>query len=443
MSPARSHPARGAPQPFGVPFFYGWVVVFCACCSAVARQGVAVATLSVFVGPMIAEFDWSRSGISGAVSLGGLLGALTAPRLGRLADRSGARMLLTVSALVTGGSVLALAGTNSLLWFYVAFGIGRMTFAGPFDIGITTAIANWFVRRRGRAMSVVTLVSGLGLAAMPMLAQLAIEARGWRFGWLVLAVSVLVIGALPVAILMRRRPEDLGLRPDGMAPPESSGARLAHARDRAGDAHAPIEPEFTSAEALRTPAAWLLMAYSACFFAVQAGMSLHQAPYLVEKGIAPTLAATVVATFSTAAALGSLLFGWIGDRWPIRFGLATAAIVSLVGLRIMLGVEEVGQAYLAALTFGGGVGGLMTLLPVAWAAYFGRRNFGAIRGITLPVQVIGQASGPLIAGSLYDLSGDYGVALNLFSVLAALAAAMALCARVPQWRAPPANGNSH
>lgn len=407
------------------PFFYGWVIVACAMCASLARQGAAVATLSVFITPMTAEFGWTRAGLSGAVSLGGVLGALIAPILGAAVDRRGARAMLSLSAVVVAGMAVALSGTQSLLWFYVAFSVGRMMFAGPFDIGISSSVANWFVRRRAQAMSYVSVSTGVSLAILPMMAQLAIDARGWRTGWLAIALAVLLIGAIPNAVFMVRRPEDVGLAPDGGPVVDRRASHRA--------AGVP-EAEYSVREALRTPALWLLMAYTALIFPVQAGMSLHQAPHLVQQGISPTVAASIVGTFSLTAAVSALAFGYLGARRPIRQGLALAAVLIAAGAGAMYNVSNAPQGYVSAMLFGSGIGGLLTLLPVAFAEYYGRRHFGAIRGIALPVQVVGQAAGPLIAGLLYDTTGSYHVALLTFACLSMLAAAVALAAR------PPAHG---
>ena len=196
-----------------LPFFYGWAVVGCAMCSNVARQGAAVATLSMFVVPMTLDFGWSRTGISGAVSLGSLLGALAAPFIGPLFDRHGSRALLVASAFVMSACCVALAGTQSLPWFYAAFALSRMTFSTPFDVGTASAVAKWFVSRRTAAMSFLAMSTGVGLAVIPFVAQMVIVAHGWRAGWLALAAIVLVIGVLPQWLLLVRQPEDLGLVP--------------------------------------------------------------------------------------------------------------------------------------------------------------------------------------------------------------------------------------
>src|ERR1700724_1353470 len=130
-----------------LPFYYGWVVLGCLCCAGFARQGPAVATLSIFVEPLSRDFGWSRTALSGAVSLGGVLAALASPWIGPLLDRSGARLVLCLAVLVTGITMMLLSLTQSLLVFYLLFCTARMTWAGPFDLGIYSGVSNWFVAR--------------------------------------------------------------------------------------------------------------------------------------------------------------------------------------------------------------------------------------------------------------------------------------------------------
>ena len=414
-----------------LPFFYGWVVAGCAMCSNMARQGAAVATLSMFVVPMSLEFGWSRTGISGAVSLGSLLGALVAPFIGPLFDRHGSRVLLAASAAVVSACCVALAGTQSLAWFYAAFALSRMTFSTPFDVGTTSAVANWFLRRRAAAMSLLATSIGVSLAVIPFVTQLVVVAHGWRVGWLVLAAVVLVLGALPQWLLLVRRPEDLGLAPDGEPKRQAAGAAAGGITGEvSGDVSG--EVSYTRGEALRTPVLWLLMAYTLLVFPVQAGISLHQAPHLMERGLSPELAAAAVSVFSIAAALAALLFGAVGHRVSVRGLLAGGALLMTAGAAMMRAVDGPALGFAAAAAFGAGLGGIFTMLPVAWANYFGRAHFGAIRGITLPAQVGGQALGPLIAGVLHDYRGDYATGLALFAAMSLCAAGVALLVRPPR-----------
>ena len=411
-----------------LPFFYGWVIVGCTMCSSVVRQTAAVATLSIFIVPMTSEFEWSRTGISGAVSLGGVLGALVAPFIGPLFDRHGSRALLVASAVAVSGCCIALAGTQGLLWFYVAFSISRLMFSAPFEIGTTAAVTKWFVRRRARAMSLLVMSTGVGLTVLPLVVAAAIDIAGWRAAWLTLAVIAIVFGVVPQWFLLVRRPEDVGLEPDGPttgSEPPASAARVPGTS----------EIDFTRTQALRTSTLWLLMAYTLLVFPVQAGVSLHQAPHLIERGLSPTVAATIVSSFSLAGAASSFLFGYLGDRVPVRAALAASAALLALGAVTMRGVEGPLLGYASAILFGAGIGGILTMVPVAWAHYFGRAHFGAIRGITLPAQVGGQAMGPLAAGVLHDLTGSYASGLTAFAVLSLIAVGVALFTRAPRaWR---------
>src|SRR3954468_20381255 len=145
-----------------LPVFYGWIVLACLCCAGFARQGPAVATLSFFIEPLTREFGWSRTALSGAASLGGLLAAIAAPLIGPLLDRRGSRLVLCAAVLVNGVLLLLLSLTPSLLVFYLLFCVARMNWASPFDLGIYGAVSNWFVRRRAFAASLATLAQATG-----------------------------------------------------------------------------------------------------------------------------------------------------------------------------------------------------------------------------------------------------------------------------------------
>ena len=165
--------------------------------------------------PMTNEFGWSRTAISGAVSLGGLLAAFAAPWLGRLLDLEGARLVLCVAILTTGLANLALSLTGSLWMFYVLFCVARMNFAGPFDLGIYGAVNSWFITRRSLANAIASMGQMTGLVVLPMIASLAMLTGGWREGWLAIGTTVLMVGFVPAFLLMVRSPEDAGLLPDG------------------------------------------------------------------------------------------------------------------------------------------------------------------------------------------------------------------------------------
>lgn len=403
-----------------LPFFYGWVVLGCLCLAGFARQGPAVAVLSIFVVPMTEAFSWSRTEMSGAVSLGGLLAAFISPVIGPIVDRRGARLILCLAVAGTGVAALALSFTQSLLVFYLLFCFARMVWAGPYDLGLYSALNNWFVARRAIATSIVTLAQLSGLVALPLIAQLAMNGSDWRAGWVAVGTVVLVVGFLPCWLLLVRRPEDVGLQPD----------RLSD-----GKTQVLVEPRWNRAQAMRTPAFWLLSLYTVLVYPVQAGVSLHQAPHLIEQGISPVAAAAIIAFLSALSALAGFGIGFLPRHWPVRYLMAVTAVLLSAGSFGLINVSSAEMAALPAGLFGLGIGGVMMLLPMAWADYFGRESYGAIRGVALSLQVTAQAAGPLVSGMLRDWSGTYTDSLLLFGALAALAVVAALTARQPRLRA--------
>jgi sugar phosphate permease len=406
-----------------LPFYYGWLVLGAVCCAGFARQGPANAVLSIFVEPMTREFGWSRAALSGVISLGGVLGALSAPLLGPVLDRRGARLVLCLAVLGSGIACMALSLTPSLIVFYVLFCFARMIWAGPFDLGIYGALNNWFVARRAFANATASFAQSLGLVALPLIAQLAITPYGWRAGWLAIGVTVLIVGFAPVWLLLVRQPEDLGLVPDRIAsPPATPSARPA----------SNAEPSFSRAQALRTRAFWLLALYTALVYPTQAGLSLHQAAHLIERGIAPATAAAIVSTFSAASALTGLACGFLPRGLPIRYPLMVFGALFGAAALVMTTIATPRDGYVAACLFGAGIGGVLTLVPVAWAEYFGRRSYGAIRSLALFVQVLAQAAGPPLSGALRDLTGDYMASLRCFAALSLAAILVGFLARPPR-----------
>jgi sugar phosphate permease len=353
------------------------------------------------------------------------LAALASPLIGPLLDRHGARLALCLAVLVTGITMMLLSLTQSLLVFYLLFCTARMNWAGPFDLGIYSGVSNWFVTRRAFATSVATVAQMAGLVAMPLIAQLAMREHGWRGGWLAIGTVTLLVGFLPVWLLMVRRPEDMGLHPDGRA------AGVPALRSARADVP---EPSFSRRQAMGTAAFWLLLLYTVLVYPVQAGVSLHQAAHLVERGIDPSVAATIVAWFSLMSALAAIACGLLPRRLPIRYPLALIGGFLAAGALAMLGISSARHGYIAAALFGFGVGGILTLLPIAWADYFGRANFAAIRGVALSAQVLAQATGPLLSGALRDWTGGYTRSLECFAVLSVLSVAIAFAARRPRYR---------
>ena len=201
-----------------LPFFYGWTVLFAAGSSMVVRNSAASLTLAVFIFPMSEDLGWSRTLIAGAASLGGLVATVASPVVGWALDRYGARVILTGSVLILGLSTVSLAWATVPIAFYLAYGLGRVIFSSPLNIGPSVVVSRWFVRRRGQATGFLFLSHSLGMITFPLIAGLVIKYRGWEDAWIVLGVLVWILALGPVSMLVRQTPEEVGLLPDGDPP---------------------------------------------------------------------------------------------------------------------------------------------------------------------------------------------------------------------------------
>ena len=420
-----------------LPFYYGWVVLaLSASASYTARPLMSVATLSVFVVPMTEQFGWSRGMFSGVVSLGGLCAIVISPLVGRFIDRYGSGIMIAATSAVSGVCAVGLAVVSQSWAFYALYVPGRAFFAAPLELGTSTAVNNWFIRRRPLSNALLSISQGTGLAMMPLAAQFIILEWGWRSAWASLGVYTLAVGVLPPLLLMARRPEDMGLEVDPASGREADAPGAdARVSGNPRPVSAATEVNFTVRQALGTRAFWLLSAFSAAGFMVQAGVSLHQVPHFILQGVPGHQAALTASTFALSQVLGGLLWSSLAYWVPVRFMLA------LSGLAVSLGALGTGLSSTlwggipAAAALGVGVGGLHLLLRLAWADYYGRSYLGSIRGLTLPVQIGGQAMGPIIAGFSYDATNSYWTPFLFFSVAVALGALLVTCATPPsRWQ---------
>jgi MFS family permease len=415
-----------------LPFYYGWVIVSnTVIISFSTRTVMAVAVLSVFVVPMTKELEWSRGLFSGAVSLGGLCAVVIAPLIGHWVDRYGAGVLISASSLVTGVLAIGLAFVTLPWAFYILYVPGRMIFSGPLELGIPTAISNWFIRRRSLGLAVDTIAKGAGLSVMPLVAQLIIGGWGWRTAWTAIGVFTLAVGVVPCLLLMARRPEDMGLEPDPV-PQKSPRAEETVSTSAEAGTDAPIETNFTVAQALNTRAFWILSAFAAAAFMAQGGISLHQVPHFIHQGLPDSLAAMTAGIYAFAQMPGGVFWSTLSRRVPVRFLLSLTAFVVAAGAIGIAASSVFGWAMAASATMGFGVGGLHLLVRLAWADYYGRQYLGRIRGLTLSAQIGGQALGPVTAGFMFDTTGSYQLPFRVFTIGVFIAGLLALAATPPK-----------
>ena len=426
---AASAPPTVAPRPPRV--YYGWWIVAGAMVAQFVAVGLQAQVSGVFLGPMTDELGWTRAEFTLATSIGTVFMGLIGFFVGALVDRRGARPLMLTGITIVGAALMAISRVEELWQFILLRGL--VFTAGNVMIGnlvVNVTVSKWFVDRRGRAISMASLgVSAAGFV-VPVVMTQVVDTIGWRDAWGVMGVAAWAL-VYPVAMIMRRQPEDFGLLPDGRVAGEAASESDRRSIERA---RLELANSYTRREALRTEALWLLIfGFGAAGIGIMA-LFFHFIPFLTDAGFTRTQASLLVGTQGVAALLSKFAWGWAMQRFFPRgltafsFLLAAAATVGIV-----IGSHAGALAPMYALFFvwGWAVGGMIPLSELIWASYFGRRHLGAVRGVAMPFTIIFFAGGPIFAGGYYDLIGTYDGALFTFAGLWVVGALLILLARQP------------
>lgn len=381
---------------------YSWVVLAAVCGLAFANSVASLNVLTVFFLPMSDEFLWNRTQISGAASLGALLGAGVAVVTGRILDQTGPRVILVIGALITTISMIALSQISVIITFYIFYGAARVSDQGFIQAVSPSIIAKWFNRNSGMAVSVLFAVTALGGVLLPLISQATIEEFGWRFGWLVLGLLMFLVGAIPV-ILFVRPPTDLHENDSDEVESENF-----------------TSPELSLSEVLHTKEYWFLTTTVFATGIATAGIGLHIVPFLVGQGLNPEEAVATVSVRFIASAIGGLIGGVLADRYTPRLLILTAISVRAFSIALLIFADTFFKA-----VFSGALGGISdgiqsTVLVLLLVSYFGKNNVGGIYGVNRAAAVLGFSAGPMIAGIGFDVTGSYNYIFCGFLLLTIL-----------------------
>ena len=372
------------------------------CGLAFANSVASLNVLTVFFLPMSDEFMWNRTQISGAASLGALLGAGVAVVTGRILDQTGPRLILAIGALITTISMIALSQISAIMAFYIFYGAARVSDQGFIQAVSPSTIAKWFDRNGGMAVSVLFAVTALGGVLLPLISQASIAEFGWRFGWLLLASIMFLVGAIPV-ILFVRSPKDLDEN-------DGDGVELENF----------TSPGFSLSEVLSTKEYWFLTTTVFVTGIATAGIGLHIVPFLVGQGLNPEEAVATVSVRFIASAIGGLIGGVLADRYTPRLLILAAISVRVFSIALLIFADTFLKA-----VFSGALGGISdgiqsTVLVLLLVSYFGKNNVGGIYGINRAAAVLGFSAGPMIAGIGFDITGSYNYIFYGFLLLTIL-----------------------
>jgi sugar phosphate permease len=372
---------------------------------------------------ILEDTGWQRSQLALAVTVGTWASAVLTPLIGRLADRHGARWLMPIGSAVAGVSLIWIGGSVLIWHFWIAYILGRAV-SNPVLIGVVprTVAVNFFRRHRNLALSLISEARPVGGAIVIQLIALIAIFYDWRTAYQLLGVVSLVM-VVPLILIMRRRPEDLGLLPDGARPVAGVAEPIAkHGGGRrrwSSSAGGGREFDWRSSEALRTRTFWFITATAAVGTLTSSAVGFSLVPYLTEEVSLSRAQAAGVLSFGTILTIANLGWAFLANRFTPRWCLVAVLVVSsamvlyLYGLRYVAPAYAVPLAFLYALLWGLGHGPVGTLEHMMLAQFFGRNSYGTITGMLGPLQTTALGLGPLLSAVARDVTGDYGVFLLL------------------------------
>lgn len=381
--------------------------------------------MAVMVVPMAEEMGWTRTEASFALTLGVLVTAALSPVLGRLADRYGPRALLPIASVVVAAGFFGQALLQNIWHYYLSYMIGRgVSQASLSGVVSSTAVTNWFRRYRGRAVGIYGIAFPVSNTFLVPVAQLVMAGFGWRAVFTGLGVLTLLL-VLPGFWLLRKRPEDVGLVPDGVVSVGEAGP----ATGRRGDEH-----DFTVQEAMHTPTFWFLVVGQFLAVLISGSASFHLFQHYTDIGVSGAFVAFAIGGYALTNGLSMGLWGYLAERISERtLGMVSAAVGGLIIVAVIANTNEILALVLATL-YGFAVRGEGAVFNLIIARYYGRGSFGAISGTLVPIGYVGLGIGPPMGSLMHDASGSYFTFLTtlvVFHILGSVALYFARAPRLP------------
>ncbi len=395
----------------GHSIYYGWVIVTGLAMIIMVSVGMLGVNFGLFIDPISRElgvgqafFGWAQSGRLLGTAASGFF-------IGYILDRYGARWLLLIAGLLVGGAMLAMSSISEgwqIVVIFVLMGLIGLQGAGG-NLYTTVSISNWFLRKRSKAMSRVFLGVPVGIFIMAPLTAYLIENVGWRDTVIILGLiggGVVVL----VSLIMRRRPEDMGLLMDGDSPGEMEADSLDSSEEEGqhtDSVSTSFEYSWTRAEALRSPAFWKLsIAFGISQFANSTAM-LFRVPHFINRGIDPQIVAYSLSFEAIVVFAITFPVGYAAARFKLRYLLILSHLIRVSVILFMFVTTEAWHVFLANALFGISATSQMIVMSVMWPDYFGKANIGSIRGLTLPLITAFAFAGAPLAGMAYDIYGSY------------------------------------
>ena len=406
--------------------FYGWWIVIGGGLGMSITAGINFHGFGNFIIPLTNEFGWNRTTISGLFSLARMESGLLGPLEGWLVDRVGPRRLMIVGIPLMGVGYILMSRVNSLAAFFFVY-IFAITLGN--SLGMSTpmaaSVANWFNRKRGLAFGIMWSGVGLGGFFVPAVGWL-IAAYNWRIASIVIGVFIIVMG-IPIAALMRHRPEPYGYMPDGEEPDTDDETGEVRRRQQPD-----LSQDFTAREALMTSSFWYLTLSIAARSLVSGGVGLHLVPYFVDLGASDVFAATLAGAVGVLSIPGRFGLSAVSDYLNRRYVMAVSLFLMTIAIVFMARATSVTQVLPFLVLYAAAQGGISVIPQSLIAEYFGRRAYATIQGFRGTIQMIGIIIGPLVSGYVFDTTGSYEWAFMGFGAASLVSLGLVLLMRPPK-----------
>ncbi len=408
--PQIEQPSRSSRMVTHSPIFFGWIVMLAGSFGMILTSPGQTYGVSIFIEHFIVDLGISRSMVSTYYAIGTLIGAAGLPFVGRRIDGLGPRVVVVAVAILFGLACIFTAAANNGLMLLVGFVLIRMLGQGSLSLVSIYVINQWWMRRRGLVMGISgVLMSLLGVGLFPNLLNWMVPQLGWRSTFVTMGLMLIFIMGPVGYLFYRSRPETYGLLPDGAVAREpQSGIVQPSETD---------EQDWTLAEAIRTPAFWIVAAGLATIAMLATGLTFHMVKIFDDNQLSATAAAAVYVPIALVSAGVTLVSGILVDRIPIRFLLAGALFIQAGTLLLAQSLSSVTMALAYGVAMGFLFGMMSTVSKIVWPTYYGRRYLGSITGLTATIQIAGTALGPMPMGIARDLLGSYNFALTVLTVI--------------------------
>jgi sugar phosphate permease len=411
--------------------FYGWWIAVVSGLVMVVATVPLFHAMSVWAVAVESQFGWSRLQLGAALAFTRVEGGIMGPVEGYLTDKFGTRRMVLIGLLICGCGWLLFSQVKNLWMFYVAYLIMAMGQGLGSWLPTMTVINHWFIKNRAMAMGVSNMISRAGaLILVPGIAYL-IDPEQSRLGWSltagIIGVTTLVL-AFPISRLIRDKPSQYGLFPDGI---ENKTSLIVGSSQALGNASMDDSDDFTAMEAIKTPVFWFIAFGHGFTSMIILAMFSHLGLMIKDLGFSITTTGQIVSVYIFVALIFQLVGGYAGDHMPKNIALFIFSTIQAFSVLILLFAHSFGSLVLFGVLFGMGFGGRNPLTVAIRGDYFGRNSFGKILGIsTVPMNVLLLIS-PLMAGWIKDETGSYDMAILILAGFSMLGAIMFLISKKP------------